>query len=274
LASNFLKRLIARDGWVAHIRELVLIVGAYFVYMIIRRYVIPDVEHVATANALKLIDFEKDLGFLWEPAWQDWALRVGPWLTTLFNWIYIVTFFPIVLTAAFLYYLMNREKYFYYRSVILLSFAVALTVFVLYPLSPPRYMPGFGFIDTISEYGPSWYGSREMRSYYNAYASMPSLHFAWTTIFGFIFFTEKAWYFKILGVLYPTMTLFAITITGNHYILDAVMGAVTMLVTYILYETIFRRRLYQRLIPSKLRLHWNFPLPQFRKQRKRRVSTP
>jgi len=259
---------------VAHIRELVLILGAYFVYMIVRRWVIPNVELIATTNASQLIDFEKALGFFWEPAWQDWAINVGPWLATFFNWVYIITFFPIVLTAALIYYLVNREKYFYYRSVILLSFAVALTVFVLYPLAPPRYMPEYGFIDTIFEYGPSWYGSREMRTFYNAFASMPSLHFAWTTIFGFIFFTEKAWYFKILGVLYPTLTLFAISITGNHYIMDAIMGGVTMLITYMLYESMFRRRLYRKLIPAKLRLHWNLPIPQLRKPRQRRVSTP
>ncbi len=274
MIPNLIKRLTARDGWVAHVRELVLISGAYFVYMVVRRYVISDVEDIASANALSLVDFEKSLGFFWEPRWQKWVLDVGPWLATFFNWVYIVTFFPIVLTAALIYYLRNRGKYFYYRSVILLSFAVALTVFVLYPLAPPRYMPDFGFIDTIKAHGPSWYGSREMQTYYNAYASMPSLHFAWTTIFGFIFFTEKSWYFKVLGVLYPTLTLFAISITGNHYIMDAVMGGVTMLVTYILYETMFRRRLYRKLIPAKLRLNWSLPIPQLRKQRQRRVSTP
>ena len=97
---------------------------------------------------------------------------------------------------------------------------------MLFPLAPPRMLPGID--DTIDTFGPAFYASRELATYYNAFAAMPSLHFAWTLIFGFMFFQFRWIPLKILGLLYPTMTLFAITITGNHYILDAVAGGVVM----------------------------------------------
>lgn len=123
-ASTVMQKVLGRGGPIAHIRELLLIFGAYFVYMIIRKAVAP-VDSVALTNAVKLVDFENAWGFFWELTWQDWTISVGEWLVILFNWIYIFTFFPIVLTTALIYYIRDRDKYFYYRSVILLSFAVA-----------------------------------------------------------------------------------------------------------------------------------------------------
>jgi len=40
-------------------------------------------------------------------------------------------------------------------------------------------------------------------------------------------------------------------VTGNHYIMDAVVGAIMMLVTYVIYETVFRRRLFPKLRHTK-----------------------
>ena len=140
----------------AHSREVILIFSAYFAYMIVRRAIAADIGDVAVANAETLIGFEKNLGFFWEPVWQQWAIDSGRWLMVLFNWIYIVTFFPIVLSVALAYYIFDRDRYFYYRSVILLSFAVALVIFAILPMAPPRMMPDHGFVDSIKQFGPIW----------------------------------------------------------------------------------------------------------------------
>ena len=54
---------------------------------------------------------------------------------------------------------------------------------------------------------------------------MPSLHFSWTVILGVLFWKSFAGGRRITGLLYPVMTFFSITLTGNHFILDAVAGA-------------------------------------------------
>ncbi len=241
-AHSILKALTARDGSLAHAREPALILGAYLVYVLTRNLLGGGSDGAAVDNAAKLIAFESARGFFWEPSWHQWAVDAGQWLVVLFNWVYILTFFPIVLATALIYYIRDRDRYFYYRNIILISFAVALAVFTIYPLAPPRMMPDFGFVDTFKEFGPSWYAGREMAVYYNSFAAMPSLHFAWTVIFGVLFFRQGGIALKALGVLYPTMTFFAIIITANHYVLDAVAGAAMMALTYLGYELVVVRR--------------------------------
>ena len=197
-----------------HLREIGIVVGAYFIYMYSRALVFSDFQGTALANARRVIDFEKSTGFFWEPVWQSWAIESAKSLVIFFNWAYIVTFFPIVLTASIVLYFTNRARYKYYRNVVLLSFLIALVGFMLFPLAPPR-MIAEHFVDTINIFGPSGYASREFTNYYNAYAAMPSLHFGWTVMFGIIFLGTNSRLVKVFGVVYPIMTLFAITITAN-----------------------------------------------------------
>ena len=224
------------------LREAGIIVGAYFVYMLARRFLIPDIEAVAFGNALRLIDFEAAIGILFEASWQGWLLEHSKAVVVLFNWVYIVTFFPILILTAVVLYAKDRAQYCYYRNVWLISFILALAVFILFPLAPPRFLPEYGFVDAIQEFGPSWYGGTDMaRSlYYNVYAAMPSLHFGWTLLFGVLYFRMGPVPLKVWGVLYPTITFFAITITGNHYIMDAVGGLAVAVASYASYEALLR----------------------------------
>ena len=242
LGTSLKQKLLAKDGRLAHGREILILAGAYFAYMFVRKVIIPSADTIGIENAASIIDFERALGFFWEPHLQRNALDVGKWLGTVFNYVYILTFWPMVLTTALVVYMFDRERYFYYRGLILLSFLVALIIFVLFPLAPPRMIAEVGFVDTIASLGPKWYASREAAQYYNAFAAMPSLHFAWTVVFGVLFWRSKHRLLKVLGVVYPTSTFFAITITANHYIMDAVVGGFMMLVVYILYEAIIKRR--------------------------------
>ena len=226
-----------------HVMEIGIVVGAYFAYMYSRALVFSDFQSTALANARRVIEFEKSAGFFWEPGWQSWAIESARSLVIFFNWAYIVTFFPIVLTASVVLYFTNRERYRYYRNVVLLSFLIALVGFMLFPLAPPR-MIAEHFVDTINIFGPSGYASRELTNYYNAYAAMPSLHFGWTVMFGIIFIRTNHKLIKIFGVIYPTMTLFAITITGNHYITDAIGGGLLILASFLAMELGFRRRFF------------------------------
>lgn len=242
--------------WLPHLREIGIVVGGYFAYMYTRVLVFNDFHFTALTNARRVIEFEKDLGFFWEPVWQSWAIDSARSLVIFFNWAYIVTFFPIVLTAAVILYVTNRTRYTYYRNIVLLSFILALLGFMLFPLAPPRMMAEH-FVDTIKVFGPSGYASREFANYYNAYAAMPSLHFSWTVMFGIMFLRTHNKWIKIFGVIYPTMTLFAITITGNHYIMDAIGGGLLILASFLTMELGIRRRFFLPVIYSKARTAFN-----------------
>ena len=224
------------------LREAGIIVGSYFVYMLVRRFLIPDIEDVAFDNAYRLIDFEAATGILLEASWQGWLLEHSKAVVVLFNWVYIVTFIPILVVTAVVVYAKDRNQYCYYRNVWLVSFILALAIFILFPLAPPRFLPEYGFVDAIQQFGPAWYGGTDMaRSlYYNVYAAMPSLHFGWTLLFGVLYFRMGPLPLKVWGVLYPTITFFAITITGNHYIMDAVGGLAVAVASYASYEVLLR----------------------------------
>ena len=234
----------ARTAVLRHGKQVVIFAGAYFVYMFIRKVIIADVEPIAFANATKVVSFELAGNFLWEPQWQGWAIEHSRALVVFLNWAYIITFWPIILSTALILYLVDRKKYFYYRDVILLSFVFALLAFTLFPLAPPRFLPEHGFVDAIQTFGPSLYGGRDMAVYYNAFAAMPSLHFSWTVLFGILFLRMKHKWIKPLALIYPTMTFFAITITGNHYILDAIGGIAVISASFLLYYALRRWKVH------------------------------
>ena len=243
--TDLFTKLMDRGGALAHVRELFIVLGGYLLFMSVRKVLVTDIEEVAIENAGKLIAFETSRGFFWEPQIQDWAIQGGQWMMELFNWLYIITFVPAILAIALGYYVYDRDRYFYYRSIILLSLAVALVVFSLFPLAPPRMMDGF--VDSIKAYGPAWFDVRDDLSYYNIFAAMPSLHFAWSTLLGVLLFRHGGGVLKVLGVLYPTATLASIIVTGNHYIMDAVVSGVMIVATYLIYRIVVRGQIFPRL---------------------------
>ena len=230
--------------WQAHISELALYIWAYLVYRFSRGLVFSDLEGQAVANADRVISVEQSLGFFWESGWQTWAIDNAKALVVFLNWTYIITYWPIIFTIALVLYIMNRRRYYYFRNVVVISLVMALLTFMLFPLASPFKMTSYNFVDTIQQHGPSFYGSPEMGAYYNTFAAMPSLHFTWTIILGVLLVqTLKGW-LKLFGVAYPVLTFFAITITGNHFILDAIAGAILAGVAFAVMELGIRRRLF------------------------------
>ena len=73
---------------------------------------------------------------------------------------------------------------------------------------------------------------------------MPSLHVGWSTwsALALLPLVRRRW-LKVLVALYPFVTIFAIVVTGNHWILDAVGGWVVLAAGYgaaILLERVSR----------------------------------
>ena len=233
-------RGVWRRSAASHFREAALVIGLFLVYTAVSSLPRDGLEPLARENAEKLIAFESAAGFFWEAGWNRWVSEMGGWFAAIFNWVYILTFMAVMPIAALVYYVVDRNKYIYYRGIIILSFFFVLTVQAVFPVAPPRLMADFGFVDTMNSFGPGWYDNRDAVAYFNAYAAMPSLHFAWAVIFGWIFFTQGYRLLKVLGVIYPTITLAAIIVTANHYLLDAAAGAAMMVLCYGMYEAAFR----------------------------------
>ena len=204
--------------------EVALYIGAYLVYVLTRGLVYGDPRAVGIINGGRIAWLQERLGFLWEPGWQSWAIEHVHGIVVFLNWAYVITYWPVILALAVVLFLRDRSKYYYFRTVVLLNLIAALLTFMLFPVASPFAIPGVGLVDSIQAFGPTFYGTEAMANFYNTSAAMPSLHFSWTVILGVYWWRTLPGGLKAVGLLYPTMTFFAITVTGNHFILDAVAG--------------------------------------------------
>ena len=231
------------------VAEVALYVGAYVLYLLTRGLVHDDTRAVGIENGRQIVSFQESLGLLWEPAWQAWAIdHVYP-IVVFLDWAYIVTYWPVILGLAVALFIINRSRYYYYRTVVMFTLTGALLTFMLFPVASPFAVPTVELVDTIQSHGPRFYGTPEMASYYNVSAAMPSLHFSWTVILGVFFVRSLPGWWRLLGVFYPVLTFFAIVITGNHFIVDAVGGGLLAVCSFGLVNLLQRAK--ERMAASR-----------------------
>jgi hypothetical protein len=142
-------------------------------------------------------------------------------------------------------------------------------VFSLYPLAPPRFMPGLGMTDTVSLLGLDPSSNSDSTMSYNRFAAMPSLHYTWALFVMTGMFRLGGFWFKAAGITYQALMFVAIIATANHYVLDAVAGAILLMVSmYVLrwwnhYEPLLSRWKQLRTAQlTKLNLQWRTQLGQ------------
>ena len=225
----------------AALTEIALYISAYIAYLVTRGLVHDDTRAVGLVNGERVVSLQRDLGFLWEPDWQSWALENVQGLVVTMNWIYIITYWPVIFVAALVLFLKSRSDYNFYRSVVFVNLAGALFTFMMFPVASPFAISSVELVDSIQELGPRFYGSEGMAAYYNISAAMPSLHFSWTVILGVLFWRSFPGVFRILGLVYPVLTFFSITLTGNHFILDVLAGGTMVVLSFGVVWVVKRR---------------------------------
>ena len=111
--------------------------------------------------------------------------------------------------------------------------AIGLVAYVLIPTAPPRLM-GAGYVDALAQtasYG-WWSGHASapagLGGLTNELAAMPSLHVGWTVWVAWAMWRYVQRTGHVLSVLYVAGTTLVVIATGNHWLLDAIMGAVVV----------------------------------------------
>ncbi|RSS61756.1 bifunctional glycosyltransferase 87/phosphatase PAP2 family protein [Streptomyces sp. WAC06614] len=218
----FWRRVLSRPNLLL---ELLLIRVGYSLYSHIRAAA-PNSRALAEGHGRRIHSLEQALGIDVEHA-VNAAVDGTGWLKGFFNFYYTSFHFVVPLAILAVLYRWRPGDYRWARSSLGLATVMALAGFWLYPLAPPRLMPGLGFVDTV--HGPQdladpQYGA--MTAISNQYAAMPSLHFGWSLWCGVVVvvLAPKGWQ-KLIGVLHPVITVCAIVATANHWVLDAVGGA-------------------------------------------------
>lgn len=226
----FLRRVISRPNLLF---ELLLIRVTYYAYAQIRLAAAGGSNSAGRVTAEEhgeeIHSIERALGIDIEH-WANHAVVQVDWLRGFFDFYYESFHFGVPLAILAVLYWRRPVDYRWARTAIGFATVFALIGFWLYPLAPPRLMPGLGFIDTV--HGPQDFTQPDygtLTELTNQYAAMPSLHFGWSLWCGLvILILAPRWWMKALGLLHPLFTVTAIVVTGNHWVLDAVGGAVVV----------------------------------------------
>lgn len=207
----------------------------YLLYTMVRWAVTDRGEDVGDRNARYLLRFESWLGIDFEHSVQRWALRHTD-VVWFLNHYYVFAFFPVLIVAAVWGYRAAPAAFHTARRVFAVSLAMALVIFALMPLAPPRLLPGHGYVDTLMRYGPRYYGDSSGASLFNAYgsipsmvneyAAMPSMHIGWSIIAGWLLYVAsgRRWWVAALAATHVLLMETVVVATGNHYVIDGAVG--------------------------------------------------
>lgn len=212
--------------------EILLIAVSYWTYSLIRNAV-PEQRTKALENADWIWKVEHHLGIAVEEA-VNHGVNSVTWLIVGMNYYYATLHFVVTLGVLVWLYRSHPGRYAATRMVLFATTGVALVGYYLYPLAPPRLMNGNDFIDTVVVH-QTWgsMASGDLKNMSNQYAAMPSMHIGWSLWCGLtIFALASVPWVRVLGLLYPTLTLVVIVATANHFWLDAVGGMICLAFGY------------------------------------------
>ena len=233
--------------------ETALGIGLYLLYDELRSHASGSAS-AAFRHGLDVVRWERAVGIYQEHrvqrAFIDWSPFLSFW-----NIYYGTIHFVMPVAALVLLWRRTPARYLRWRNVLLVMLTLGLVGFWLYPLTPPRLMPRrYGFVDTAAEFfnfGPQQrvilrHGvptAASRAAFGNLFAAMPSLHIGWSTWSALALapVVRRSWV-RALVLLYPIMTTFAIVVTANHWILDAVGGWVVLAAAWLIVVTIERVR--------------------------------
>ena len=212
--------------WGRGLKEAAIFVALYETYETARSHIHPPAGP-AFAHARSVIHAERALGLYRELRIQR-AFIAHPVTVQFWDIYYGTVHFVVPVLALWLLWRRRPERYHHARNVLLVMCYVALVVFIVWPLMPPRYLPDhYGFVDTGRRFGglgPLDSGSMKDT---NPFAAMPSLHIGWSLWSAWVLVPLlSARPARVLAAIYPLVTLTAIVATANHWILDGAGGVV------------------------------------------------
>jgi hypothetical protein len=214
----------AADRW---FRQALLFVAAYLLYGA-SRWVVTGDHASALEHAHWIVELEATLGLTIEHSVQR-ALD-GTLALWLLNHAYVLAQVAVVPAALIWLYRRDGLAYRQLRDTVLATWLLALPVFWLFPVAPPR-LADLGIADTISEQTGLALDSKLTTSFYNPLAAVPSLHcgFALAVSLALARSARRRWTRALALVWAPTIFL-AVVATGNHFIFDIAAGiAITLL---------------------------------------------
>ena len=208
-------------------REAVLLATLFLVYSAGRQIA---AKHTGSAfdHADQVLSLQRWLHLPDEAALQQHALQI-PHLVEGANLYYASVHAPLTAVVLLWLSIWRPMAYPRVRWTMVSVTALALIGHIVYPLAPPRMMPGF--VDTGLLFGQSVYGPDHSDGVANQFAAMPSLHVGWAALIALsmILITRTKW--RWLWLLHPVITFGVVLVTANHYWMDGLVVLVLLAVS-------------------------------------------
>ncbi len=218
-------RLVPRSAW---IREVGVFALALVVYQASRALVIGS-PATAFRNARSLIGFEKGSGLFVETSIQQRVMEHAL-LVEILNLFYLTAHW--IVTPLFFVWLYRRRRDVYplVRNAFLVANGVAIVVFMVFPVAPPRLAAGReGLVDTLRTVSSVDLHGGVLSGVFNPYAAVPSMHFGYAALIGVAAVVlVRSWPLRAMALAYPAVVFLTIVGTANHYIVDALAGGLVM----------------------------------------------
>jgi hypothetical protein len=202
--------------------ELWLFLAAYLIYDAARWLFAGDPAQ-ARANADWIIGLERSSHLAVEGTVQH-ALGSGVWGWLLGN-VYMSAQLLVLPTTLIWLYRRSKPLYRRLRDTVLVTWLLAVPVYALFPVAPPR-LAGIGIADTVGQHAAISLTGRST-VFYNQFAAVPSLHVGFA--FAIAFAVAAALHapaLKALALLWGPLVALAVVATGNHYVFDIAAGLV------------------------------------------------
>ncbi len=229
---SLLQARILPQGWLDVLRQVALFGAAYLGYGLVRGLVSGSAT-AAFDHAREVIQAERTLHLFVEPSIQAWASSSHV-LMDVSSWLYVNAQTTVTVGALIYLYLCHNRSFYFVRNVLMISMAIALVAYAVFPTAPPRFMPEWGFVDSVSDFTGVHvsHTSATMSALFNPYAAVPSMHVAFALSIGWPLARLVRWRaLRVLWFLYPFLVAFVIVATANHFIVDALLGALTAAVS-------------------------------------------
>ncbi len=210
--------------------------AAIMVVYFLLRGIRPDSPDGSVARSLALIHFEQRLGLFQEVRLQE-AFLDHTWAMHVANVVYAWGHYPVMLAIALWLVIRDPIRFRFVRNVLLVSATIGILSYWIIPAAPPRLMENygydFGFIDTVHG-GDSGVNYFQPGPFVNDYAALPSFHFGWILLSSMAIWVNTTSRLARAGaVVMSVLMWWAVTVTGNHYFFDMVMGGVVVIVSWL-----------------------------------------
>jgi hypothetical protein len=199
-------------------REPVILFAAYLFYYMARH--LADDARPAFENARYLMRLESHLGIFEELSLQSATISYD-FVVHTFNLIYFYGHWPAIIACGLYLFITKPHIYAITRNAFLISGAIALVFFILFPVAPPR-LATVGIVDTLGMTIPLDYDNSPL---VNPYAALPSMHVGWCLVLSLgLYLSTKRRSLRILALSITPAMWIATVITGNHFIIDGLFG--------------------------------------------------